>query len=182
MNKQKHPMATGIALFAAILLIVCMITASCAPLDGTVADTDSGYTYKNKDSAAIPLNDAIYTVSGTVMAGVDSLVRSTTSSYATENVNQLTVTSTGKGFVRLKVTESDSSLAPLEAVVILKTIDTKVIALLPGDVVTLRCHAQAEAIPASYTGQPYDNVLAITWELDYCRLLTPVIGGGKGTK
>jgi len=81
----------------------------------------------------------------------------------------------GKGMVRLTVADSDAELAPVGSTVILKLDDTKGILLLPGDQVTFKCRAQFEAIAAVMKQQAFDQT-AGTWELDYCRLASPVVG------
>lgn len=130
----------------------------------------------------IPVDTQVYTITGTVAAEVESLVRQSApaqaQTYSTDNASfgsyygpQLN----GKGMVRLTVEASDAELAPVGSTVILKLDDTKGILLLPGDQVTFKCRAQFEAIAAVMNRQEFDPA-AGTWELDYCRLTTPVVG------
>jgi hypothetical protein len=130
----------------------------------------------------IPVDTAVYTITGAVAAETESLVRQTApaqvQSYSAEGFTygsyygpQLN----GKGMVRLTVEASDAELAPVGSTVILKLDDTKGILLLPGDHITLKCRAQFEAISAVMNRQEFDPA-AGTWELDYCRLATPVVG------
>jgi len=134
----------------------------------------------------IPVDANVYTVSGVVAADVESLVRQSApaqaqtystdvGSYGTYYGPQLN----GKGMVRLTVASSDAELAPVGSTVILKLDDTKGILLLPGDRITLKCRAQFEAISAVMNRQAFDPA-AGTWELDYCRLATPVVASADG--
>ncbi|MEZ4732005.1 MAG: hypothetical protein R3E79_33220 [Caldilineaceae bacterium] len=130
----------------------------------------------------IPVDTAVYTLTGTVATEVESLVRQTApaqvQSYSAEGLSYSTYYGpqlNGKGMVRLTVEASNAELAPVGSTVILKLDDTKGILLLPGDRVTLKCRAQFEAISAVMNRQEFDPA-AGTWELDYCRLATPVVG------
>lgn len=130
----------------------------------------------------IPVDTAVYTITGTVATEVESLVRQTApaqvQSYSAEGLSYSTYYGpqmNGKGMVRLTVEGSNAALAPVGSTVILKLDDTKGILLLPGDHVTLKCRAQFEAIAAVTNRQEFDPA-AGTWELDYCRLATPVVG------
>ncbi len=134
----------------------------------------------------IPVDANVYTITGTVAADVESLVRQTApaqvQSYSAEGFSYGTYYGpqlNGKGMVRLTVANSDAELAPVGSTVILKLDDTKGILLLPGDHITLKCRAQFEAIAAIMNRQPFDPA-AGTWELDYCRLATPVVASGAG--
>lgn len=175
------------AQLAALLVGICLALTACNPAAGTTADSDSGYLYKNKDSAKIPLDDAIYTLTGVVVGDVRGVTRqgpTTAKVTITEGVTTgtfFTPEMTGKGMVRLWIEKSDYWNAPAESIVILKTTDTKAAALLNGDRVTFKCRAQAEAIAPSYTDQPYDvTELPITWELDFCRMSTARVEAGSG--
>lgn len=130
----------------------------------------------------IPVDTQVYTITGTVVTDVESLVRQTAPAQAqTYNAESLSYSTfygpqlSGKGMVRLAVVASDAELAPVGSTVILKVDDTKGILLLPGDEVTFKCRAQFEAIAAVVNRQEFDPA-AGTWELDYCRLATPVVG------
>ncbi len=130
---------------------------------------------------AIPVDTNVYTVSGEVVTDIESLVRQRAPAQAqTYNIEGSSVSTyygpemSGKGMVRLHVEQSDSELAPVASTVILKLDDTKGILLLPGDTVTLKCRAQFEAIAPVMQRQTFDPS-AGTWELDYCRLDTPVV-------
>jgi hypothetical protein len=81
----------------------------------------------------------------------------------------------GKGFIRLHVFESSSYLAPVGEIVILKSTDTKGVALLPGDVVTFKCRHQYEALAAVRNAETFDEEKLETWEIDYCRFFDPII-------
>lgn len=178
------------AQLVALIVGIALALTACNPAAGTVAESDSGYIYKNNDSQAkIPLDDAIYTLTGVVVGDVRSVTSqgpTTAKVTVTEGVTTgtfFTPEMTGKGMVRLWVERSDYVNAPAESIVILKTTDTKAAALLNGDRVTFKCRAQAEAIAPSYTDQPYDPTeLPITWELDFCRMSTARVEAGAPAK
>jgi hypothetical protein len=147
-------------------------------------DSDSSFAYE--DGATIPVDEKVYTVTGEVIGQVNALTRqvepakgslsgSTYGSYGTVSGSFTGPIEAGKGFVRLKVNASDSELARPSEAVILKTADTKVTALQPGDIITFRCRAQYENIAAVKDGQKFEQAKVGTMELDYCRLETPLI-------
>jgi len=143
-------------------------------------ESSSGFRYAWLTT--IPVDERVYTLTGTVAAEVKSLVRQTAPSQAqTYNAEGMSYGTyygpqlNGKGMVRLSVAASDAELAPVGSTVILKLDDTKGILLLPGDQITLKCRAQFEAIAAVTKQQTFDQT-AGTWELDYCRLASPIVG------
>lgn len=80
----------------------------------------------------------------------------------------------GKGILRVQVLESDSDLAPVDSVIILKVIDSKSVALLPGDIVHFNCRREEEVIGPVLANQvPADRKAISTWELDGCRMPSP---------
>lgn len=83
----------------------------------------------------------------------------------------------GKGYVRLLVssTEPETETAPKGDVVILKVVDTKATALKDGDRVTFKCRRQYENVAAVKENEKFDRSTFGTWEMDYCRLASPVI-------
>jgi hypothetical protein len=166
-------------IFALLLLCVLgWLLVACQRPPGPESSNGLSYAWLT----TIPVDTQVYTITGTVAADVESLVRQTAPaeahSYSAEGVSvgsyygpQLN----GKGMVRLTVESSDAELAPVGSTVILKLDDTKGLLLLPGDQITLKCRAQFEAIAAVMNRQEFDPA-AGTWELDYCRLATPVVG------
>lgn len=158
-----------------LILILFVVGCQRAP----APDSSSGLSYAWRTT--IPVDTNVYTISGTVDTDVDSLIRQSrpaqAQSYSAEGVSYTAVSGaevSGKGMVRLVVAQSDAALAPVGSTVILKLDDTKGVMLLPGDQVTLKCRAQFEAIAAVMQRQAFDEN-AGTWELDYCRLATPVV-------
>ncbi len=177
---MKHtPLAlTGIILFSLLL-------AACAPNAAPTPESDSSQNYNVPSGAGIPVDDNVYTIRGTVAGDVGSLTRQTEAArgsiaggpYGTYG-SYYGPEFDGKGFVRLLVEESNSELAPVGEIVILKLTDTKGTALLVGDKVTFKCRAQYEAIAAVRNYETWDQekaALVETWELDYCRLVSPII-------
>ena len=71
--------------------------------------------------------------------------------------------------------EPATPLAQPDRIVLIKTSDTKASALLTGDIVTFRCRAQYKAVAAVRENEDFYPSKVATWELDYCRLATPVI-------
>ena len=171
------------------LLLLTLILNACTA--GTVAPTsDSDFSYAAGSS--IPIDNNFYTVAGTVIADVTDRVTGqerghiTGSAIGTGNFTSMQGTYfpgdvQGKGFVRLSVelVSPSTELAPQGNVVLLKTTDLKAVALLPGDYVTFVCRAQYEAVAAANNAEAFDANKAGTWELDYCRLKSPVISEGE---
>lgn len=168
-----------------ILLVVAVLAIGCGGKAPAPA-SDSPQTYDA--SARVPVDDTVYTISGQVVGDVASLSQQTTPAQG--DVTGLTgrgygylggsyfgAEFGGKGFVRLLVhtTEPATPLAPPENIVIVKTTDTKAAVLLPGDVVTFKCRAQYEAVAAVRENESFNQSKVETWELDYCRMVTPVI-------
>lgn len=161
-----------------------VLTAEGCEESDPAPDSDSSYSYE--EGSKIPVDENTYTVTGEVIGQVNALTRqvepakgslsgSQYGSYGTVSGSFTGPIEAGKGFVRLKVSSSDSDLAKATEAVILKTADTKVTALQPGDVITFSCRAQYENIAAVKEGQKFDQSKVGTWELDYCRLKTPLI-------
>ena len=169
---------------AAILVIVVLL-AGCSDIS-PAPESDSSQDFAS--GAKIPVDDNVYVITGEVVADVDSLTRQTeaargsVSGYGSGYGSYVSGSYFGpqfggKGFVRLLVSDAHppTGLAPRGDIVIIKTSDTKASALLPGDVVTFKCRAQYEAVAAVRRRETFDADLVETWELDYCRLVSPVI-------
>lgn len=180
MNDSKLKLsARTVALAIGIVLTVLLSGCNAA---GTYAESDSGYTYQNYKQATIPVDNNLYTLTGVVVGDVNSIARPGPAKVVTTYRSDYYSVGTyfppemnGKGMVRLWVEKSDFLGVPPETIAIIKSTDTKLIAVLPGDRITLRCRVQAEAIAPSYTGQVYDEDKAVTLELDFCRMLSPII-------
>lgn len=162
--------------------LLLLLAAACQRAPAPESSSGLNYAWRT----TIPVDTNVYTIGGTVANDVDSLIRQTAvaqaQSYGAEGVSYGTYTGpeiSGKGMVRLLVTSSDSELAPVGSTAILKLDDTKGVMLLPGDIVTFKCRAQFEAIAAVVNRQAFDEA-AGTWELDYCRLVTPIVTQNEG--
>ena len=157
-------------------------------------DSDSAQQYNA--NAKIEVDTNIYNITGTVTAQVQSLTRQRSPgggsvggslfgtngfAYGSIGGSFFGPVQTGRGFVRITVDKAEpaTDLAGVGETVILKVSDTKGTALLPGDTVTFRCRRQYEAVAAVKNNQKFDVRTDGTWELDYCRLATPVITVGK---
>lgn len=167
-----------------VILAVLLILAACSPSNEAprpISESDQSYNTNER----IPVDDTIYMISGEVFSDVESLIRQTEeasgSTFGYNGVISGYYTGPqfeGKGFIRVLVsnTEPESELAPIGAVVILKTTDTKAVALLGGDQVTFKCRAQYEPLAAVRDGETFNAETLETWELDYCRLVSPIVG------
>lgn len=163
-----------------VLAFVCFALLSGCDQVPPKPESSSGFTYAV--GSTIPVDNSVYTITGQVVGEVESLVRQTApaqgrvvgygSGYISGSFYGPELN--GKGLVRLFVHSSDAKMAPSETVVVLKMEDTKGIVLLPGDVVTVKCRAQFEALSATTAGEPFSED-AGTWELDFCRMATPSI-------
>lgn len=177
MNKRK--------VFASIALalgIFGIATAEGCDEGNPPADSDSSYSYKG--DTKVDVDETTYSIKGEVVREVNSLTRQVAPAkgdlfgYGGYTSGSFTgPVEAGKGFVRLKVSVSQpaTDLAPVGEVAIIKTTDTKVTALMAGDVVVFKCRRQYENIGAVKNDQTFNKDEVATWELDYCRLSTPVI-------
>ena len=162
------------------LLVVWLLTG-CDENKPPAPESGSGQQYDQ--SAQIPVDDGVYTIRGTVVAEVESIVRQTSPGGGYLSGSKYYLSGTfwgpemgGKGLVRLAVTESNVDLAPAGTLVLLKVEDTKAQALLPGDNPTFLCRKQYENLSAVRKNETFDADRLGTWELDYCRLRSPGVG------
>jgi len=170
-------------------LLLALLLTACGP-SNPEADSDSSQSYKS--GSKIPVDENVYVITGEVIGPVNDVTRqvepskgslSGPSCYGSSGCYGGTTGSftgpieAGKGFVRLRIQSAKPStdLAPTGDVTILKTSDTKVTALLPGDVVSLKCRRQYENVAAVKDNESFNADEVAAWELDYCRLATPVI-------
>jgi hypothetical protein len=168
--------------------------ADCSGESNPAPDSDSSQSYDS--GSKIPTDTAVYDIVGTVTAGVKSLTRQEQAAHGSSfgyvggsgagfsgfsSGSYFGPVQTGRGFVRITVDSATpaTDLAPVGDTVILKVSDTKGTALLPGDTVKFRCRRQYEAVAAIKNNQKFDASADETWELDYCRLASPVITVGK---
>lgn len=168
-----------------LFLLFTLLLAACtdvAPIPVSESDQQFSTATKDGEWVGIPVDDGVYSITGHVVT-MQSLVRQTSAAHGSMYGTPYGMSGTyfgpeldGKGLVRVQVTASDSRLAPKGSTVILKVTDTKAIALLPGDTVKFKCRHQYEAIAAVRTKETFDAEKLETWELDYCRLVTPSIG------
>lgn len=155
-----------------------IVLAGCAP-QAPAPDSGSGLAYGVGQT--IPIDTKIYHVDGIVSSGTESLTRQvspaggTMRSYDGYGYGSFwgpTVAS--KGFVRIKVTKSDSLLAVVGDTAVLKVEDTKAIVLTDGDKVSFKCRAQFESLSAITNSETLSEDGGV-WELDYCRMTTPIV-------
>jgi hypothetical protein len=165
-----------------IVVLVLVGLAGCAN-QPPLPESDSSQEFA-AGQGGIPVDDNVYTITGKVVGEVESLVRQTSPGQGFISGTGYGVYGSyfgpefdGKGFVRLEVMTSDSRLAPKGSIVILKVTDTKASVLLPGDTVCFKCRHQYEAIAAVRNNETFDQEKLETWEIDYCRLVSPVVSG-----
>lgn len=132
-------------------------------------------------SIKAPVDDNAYNISGVVDGDIESLTRQTSAGGATFFGFSGIVSGSyfgpeynGKGFLRLKVEKSNSNLAPVGSVALLKVTDTKAILLRSGDFVDFRCRHQFEALAAVRYDESLDLAKGM-WEIDFCRMISPVV-------
>jgi hypothetical protein len=186
LNKNQKNAVKLIPL-AAVLSLVLMGASECeGGEDAPAPDSDSSQKYK--DGSKVPVDDKVYAITGEVIGPVNETTRqvepgkgeingSLCGNYGSLNGSFTGPVEKGKGFVRIRVQKSSPStdLAPVGDVTIIKTSDTKAKALLNGDIVQFKCRRQYEALAAVKDNEKFDKTKVETWELDYCRLSTPVI-------
>ncbi len=167
------------------LLAALLLLAGCRG-QAPQAASDSPQTYST--NARIPVDDNVYTITGQVVGDIASLSQQTTPAqgdvtgiqargYGYLGGSYFGAEFGGKGFVRLLVRSAEPATpyAPPQQIIVLKTTDTKAVVLLPGDVVTFKCRAQYEAVAAVRENEAFNEDKLETWELDYCRMVTPLI-------
>lgn len=166
-----------------IAALLALLLAGCGGVDRPpLAESDSSQKFRG--GSEIPVDDVVYTIKGKVVADLESLVQQDSPGYTRTYVSEYGTSYTymppvvdGKGFLRVLVEMAtpETALAPVGNVVILKTTDTKIRAVLPGDFITLKCRAQFEAVAAVRDHETFNAEKLGTWELDYCRMPTPVV-------
>lgn len=171
-----------VVVLAAITLSSCTEPANEAP----EIESDSGQSYKAGTKA--PVDDNVYVIKGEVIGPVNDVTRqvepaqgslqgSAVGGFGSVTGSFTGPVEAGKGFVRLRVESisPDTESASVGDVTILKTADTKVKALMNGDIVTFKCRRQYENVAAVRENSSANIEEIATWELDYCRLFIPVI-------
>jgi hypothetical protein len=182
---KKSDKVIGVGLLS-LGLFGILTAEACSSESAPAADSDSAQAWGG--DTKVPVDEKVYHVTGEVVGQINNLTRqvepakgslsgSQYGTYGTISGSFTGPVEAGKGFVRLRVTVSDADIAPVSEVAILKTSDSKVTALQPGDVITFSCRKQYEALAPVLDNQDFQkakNAVA-TWELDYCRLAQPVI-------
>lgn len=183
----------AVATLIAVLLLAACGSSGSSP-KAPKPESDSRIAFAGDDR--IPIDDAIYNITGQVVADVSSLTRQvkpgggtisaptcfgTSGCYGGGGGSFFGPTESGKGYIRLMVQSSKpaSDMAREGTVVILKSTDTKGTALLPGDIVTFRCRRQYEAVAPVQENVKLDAKRDETWEWDFCRLMLPVVEVAK---
>lgn len=168
-----------------ILLLALGMLAACEAAP-SAPKPESDNRSANFDSAErVPVDENIYVITGEVYGDPESMTRQVSPGGASLiGVNGFVSGSafgpevSGKGFVRVRVTQISPEPdfgGTSGDILILKTGDTKMAALVAGDTVTIKCRADYEAIAPVMDREKITDEHE-TWEFDFCRLATPDIG------
>jgi hypothetical protein len=187
-DKEKNMKKFVVTLLLLVTLLVSACTVSNQAPPPASDNGDASWELVNGVAPTAPVDDTIYSIDGKVVAGIESLTRQVSpaqgsvSGYSINGVGGMSGYYTGpvingKSFVRILISTIDppSKLADIGQIVILKVLDTKATALLPGDIVSLKCRAQYEAVAPIRVRETFDPEKYATWEFDFCRLVTPAI-------
>jgi hypothetical protein len=163
-----------------------MILTGCSGPSGARPDSDSDQFWDGK----APVDTAVYDITGVVTDNSTSIVRQEApASGSVAAINGYASGSftgpieSGKSVIRLRVTHiSANRLAGAGSSIIVKSTDTKAVALYAGDTVNLRCRIDSEFV-AAVQGDDKLTEAAIpsheALEFDFCRLRTPVVVPGE---
>jgi len=169
--------------FLVLCILAVILMSACAPVNQAPppqSDSDENFNY----GAEIPIDDNIYTLEVMINSEMNSLTeqlsQSSLSGYSTGSFGYVSGYGNswqeGKGFIRVKVVSINpySEYVAMGDNVIIKTTDTKMRALIPNDIVMIKCRMQYESVAAVRQNEVFDNAKEYeTWELDYCRMITP---------
>lgn len=149
---------------------------------GNQVDVDADQYVSYADGVNLQFDTNIYTIKG-VIDGGESLTRQVspasgsvigTGGFVSGSYTGAVID--GKGIYRVLVKESDSELALVGSVTILKSVDTKAVVLQVGDEVTFKCRHQEEVVEPILQSQVVEDRDSIsTWEIDGCKLVGPAI-------
>ena len=126
-----------------------------------------------------PQDTNMYLIRGTIVADITSLTRQIAPASGGMYGNYAYYTGPiidGKTFLRIVLIESRPKLPNIEKgqILIIKSVDTKAQALLPGDTLSFKCRRQYEAV-AKLSTEDIDWNKQASWEIDFCRLVDGVI-------
>ena len=180
--RQRKEQVMSRRVVLSVLAVLLATAFACQFNEPPPPGSDSGQTY-NARCCGIPVDTNVYTITGEVVADVETLQRRIAPAqfgYTEYGGTFFSPQFGGKGFVRLLVhsVTPRTTLAQPDRIVLIKTSDTKASALLPKDIVTFLCRAQYEAVAPVLINEDFDAEKARiveTWELDYCRMETPVV-------
>lgn len=166
-----------------MILPLLLLLGACESDSAPKPDSDNRSANFHSEER-VPVDENIYTIKGEVYGDPEDLTRQVSpGGAAITGFNGFVSGSawgpemSGKGFVRVATSsiEPDPEFASSGDVVLIKTADTKMAALVPGDVVTIKCRAQYEAIAPILRNERITDK-SETWEFDFCRLASPDIG------
>jgi len=167
--------------FVLLLILVLLMAVGCEANSAPPPESDSSQSYQS--GAQVPVDNGVYTIEIQIVNEIESLTRQTQAAYGSAfmyggygSASYFGPEYGGKGFVRGLVLHSDSDLARVGHVVVLKSTDTKATMLRVGDVTVFKCRKQYEAVAAVLNYETFDAEKLATWELDYCRLASPDLG------
>lgn len=169
---MKHNNVSKFGAAVIVLLLILLLSGCNSP------KSDSGIEFL---PAEIPIDPDIFTLRGTVVTDILSIQTTQAQGYSSATqyygYSTFSLWQEGKGFVRLLVDDASpmTNLAEPGTTIIIKTTDTKLKAILPGDMITLKCRAQYENVAATRVNEVIDIERYGTWELDFCRMVTPLV-------
>jgi hypothetical protein len=164
-----------------VVIALLVITSVCEPNVAPRPVSDSTEQYHGGE---VPVDDNVYTIRGVVIGQPIQMVRLVEPAYVKESGELVNAQAEGKSLVRLLVHDVDpeTRLATTAGSILLKATDIKAAGLQPNDVVTFRCRAQYEAVAAVRKRETFQADRVGTWELDYCRLATPLVSWPLGER
>lgn len=149
-----------------IIALLFVFIVGCQPTTPTISTTDN---------SGSPTDSGMYIITGRVVADTESLTRqiqpTTGTVYGSGYGYFRGEVIDGKTFIRLQIIKSSPQLPDAEngQIVIIKGVDTKLQMVLPGDIITLKCRRDYEAV-ARFLTEEIDWEKQATWEIDYCRM------------
>ena len=159
-----------------LIILIALLLVACEPT-APLAESDSNQHYGT--GSEVPVDTNVYNLEAEVSGDVESVtgLRAEGSALTISGTGgaNFSMWEEGKGLLRVMIISITPALDNVYAgkVVILKTTDKKVMALLPGDQVSLKCRNQYEAVAAVLNYEDFDPEEMGTWELDYCRMTDP---------
>lgn len=169
-----------------VLIVACVfvlgwLMTACNP--APITESASGQSFGG--DTHIPVDYEVYELSviaNDVPGGYSSL--NAYGSSATVNgigSGSFRVWEEGKGLLQVEVVSVSPGLDYIKTGenIIIKTEDRKIMGVTPGMEFRIKCRNEYEAVSAMANGETFDAKKFGTWELDYCRMVDPVVTTAK---